>query len=82
MRKNKEPFQEDNSPFFLRDNKKEKQFSYRCSNCGHQEKIPDWAIAEFYTGVEEIDKDIPEGFCCPECDGIMYPTEGRERSER
>ena len=80
--KGKEPSQENSSPFFLSNNREEKQFNYRCSNCGHEEKIADWMIAEFYTGVEEIDKDIPEGFCCPGCDGIMYPTEGRERSER
>ena len=76
--KDKQPSQKDNLPLFLRDNREEKQFSYRCSNCADEEKISDWAIAEFYTGIEEIDEDIPEGFYCPEYDGIMYPTEGRE----
>jgi len=41
-----------------------------------------WVITEFYTGVEEINKDIPVGFCYSDRDGIMYPTEGRERNER
>lgn len=78
--KNKEKnlSQENNLPFFSEESQEEEGLNYRCSNCGPEHKIPRWLISEFYTGEEEIDKDIPEGFSCPECDEIMYPTDGRE----
>jgi len=80
MRKDKKrkSFQKHNLPFFFWSNRKEKHLSITVLNVGTKKKIANWVIAEFYTGVEDIDKDIPESVYCPECDGIIYLPEGRE----